>query len=364
MLTTLNDRTHPFRFKGDTRLLRVRLDLITVPGSARVLDSQGITDIVSGVLIEPISRKFPAIGLLRWLDVNGRVQGEELRLEFEQTDFYPTVASISGFELWFRKGVMLNVSIENGGGSVGDTDYSGALATLQSTLDAVGVTVDNLAMAVINGGTDNAPVLAAIANLQQTIDALPEQTTGTDYSAVLNSIAATVDQILPMVQALAPTTPPAPVMRFPGFLPYVITPLKAHTFYSAETGLSALNDGNPDTGQTLTTQRGPQGMICFSGPVLIALTFQAVVRLTRVRILCGQFNGSGSNLPSGFTLYKGNSTSQPIYSFTTGFNGGDGLAFREFDLTANASTDSVFRLDFFGGSNISVYEMQFWGVTV
>lgn len=115
MLITLNDRTKPFSFKGDTRLLRVGLDLITVPGSARVLDSQGITDVVNGVLIEPISRKFPAIGLLRWLDVNGRVQGEELRLEFEQTDFYPTVGIISGFELWFRKGVTLNVTIEHGG---------------------------------------------------------------------------------------------------------------------------------------------------------------------------------------------------------------------------------------------------------
>jgi len=260
-----------------------------------------------------------------------------------------------------------------------------------------------------SAGNDNGPVLAAIANLHQLIGDLPEPTTAIDYSVALAGLIANQDElrgdvagvmetllgvnatllaaITEQTQALqaamtanhaattttlaaiydrqtpaTPTPTPTPAPQLPTFRAYTPTGINALSFFNTDSSLSALRDGNPDVNQSVEVQRGPHGMISFTVPVLLRLTFSSVVRLTRLRILTGQFNGSNLNRPSGFTLYKGDTTAQPLFSFSDGFTANDGVAFREFDLSSLTVTDSIYRIDFTGSGSISIYEMQFWGV--
>jgi hypothetical protein len=181
----------------------------------------------------------------------------------------------------------------------------------------------------------------------------------------------TVSEIFPSLATTPAPTPmptptatpaPTPAPAIPAFLPYIPTALSNAAYYSAETSLGAINDGSSDTSQPIEVQRGPNGMIEFNQPLALKITFDRAVKLTRLRILCGQFNGYNYNRPDGFKLYQGETTTQLVYAFSDGFVAADGLAFREFDLTGNAANSNIYRIDFTAPGGISIYEMQFWGV--
>jgi hypothetical protein len=101
----------------------LRIDVVQVPATQRVLEGEGNADVVNGLLIEPIGVKYPYLGFIRWLNYDGSVVGSEITYEFSKATFYPPSSNVAGFEIWIRAHVWLDVTITNGGGSTMFEDY-------------------------------------------------------------------------------------------------------------------------------------------------------------------------------------------------------------------------------------------------
>ena len=253
-------------------------------------------------------------------------------------------------------------------------DYTEALAAIQASVDALptegGDTASALASLIANQDEirgDLSGVTEILLALNSGQNALIEQTTGLqttldtlattgggtgDTSALaaiqteLTTVGAQVAEVLAFV---------TPVSLRP-YTPTLINPVAFYENYD----LTGLNDGVQDITVSTSEQRGAKGTMVSANACQIKLSFAVPTVIRKIRLLVGQFNGP-YNLPSGFTLYRGEGTDQIVYSKAYQFTANDYYYFKEFDVGANKIASSVYRLDFVSNAGISISELQVLG---
>ena len=131
------------------------------------------------------------------------------------------------------------------------------------------------------------------------------------------------------------------------------TPTELETyFYASGQPLSRINDGNK-TNQGVLKAGSPS-----PGEFKILLTFNTPIRLTGIDFWLGQFNGA-FNFPTSVDIYRGGTVGLNFIN-TTSFSTQNGT----ISLDSGSSYSTTFALNFKGGAEISVLEIETFGKQV
>lgn len=115
MSFTLKNRTRSLGFKSSASITAVRVTFSGIPTKQRRLQGDGLTDVVNGILITPISEKYPALAFVRWVDLTGAIAGEELTLDYADMRLHAPSSECVGFEIYVRSGSVFDVAVQTGG---------------------------------------------------------------------------------------------------------------------------------------------------------------------------------------------------------------------------------------------------------
>lgn len=229
-----------------------------------------------------------------------------------------------------------------------------------------------------DGGTDTSLIAVQIATLSAGQGALLEQVTalqetlisiGSEQEAITAQVAAlasaqaqsviTLDLILQKLnEHTTPTPTPAPAPTATR-INYTATTLDGQSV-SGGSSLSNLYDGNP-AGTDHASQIGSADFVGNHASCSIKLSFATSSVIKKLRFSPGLPNGA-FHMPSSIKLYVGVGVDQQIFTVDNPFTSSDHGTFKEFDLSSNATSSTVYRLDLTSTTGvIAVREMQVIG---